>query len=158
MSDWRNRAACLGEDTELFFPISTHPGRQTCEAKAVCHTCPVIDTCLTWALDTRQDYGIWGGRTEDERRTIRRRAARDATKARKVAATPGATRTSAAKVASLIVIEKRCQVQRARVTAMTTQGQPVDEISHRLGISVRTVGRMLAQTRAATRARKAART
>ncbi|GAA4888653.1 hypothetical protein GCM10023237_02480 [Streptomyces coeruleoprunus] len=46
------------------------------EAKRVCGRCPVRDQCLRWALDTGQDHGVWGGTGEDERRTIRRRAAR----------------------------------------------------------------------------------
>mgnify|MGYP000856789006 CR=1 FL=1 len=50
------------------------------EAKAVCRTCKVIDACLKCALDTNQDYGVWGGLSEDERRALKRRNAR--TKAR----------------------------------------------------------------------------
>ena len=54
--DWRHRAACRDEDPELFFPIgNTGPALQQIEeAKAVCRTCPVIDTCLKWALETGQ--------------------------------------------------------------------------------------------------------
>ena len=39
--DWRNRAACLDEDPELFFPIgNTGPAiRQIEEAKTVCRRC-----------------------------------------------------------------------------------------------------------------------
>lgn len=46
------------------------------EAKAVCRTCKVIDACLKCALDTNQDYGVWGGLSEDERRALKRRAMR----------------------------------------------------------------------------------
>jgi WhiB family redox-sensing transcriptional regulator len=42
------------------------------QAKAVCRRCPVINACLEWALETKQDAGIWGGKTEDERKAIRR--------------------------------------------------------------------------------------
>ena len=40
--DWRDRAACLDVDPELFFPIgNTGPAlAQIEEAKAVCRTCP----------------------------------------------------------------------------------------------------------------------
>ena len=60
--DWRDRAACLEVDPELFFPIgNTGPAiLQIEEAKAVCRTCPVIDTCLKWALETGQDAGVLG--------------------------------------------------------------------------------------------------
>jgi WhiB family transcriptional regulator, redox-sensing transcriptional regulator len=32
----------------------------------------VRPSCLTFALDTRQDYGIWGGYDEQERRILLR--------------------------------------------------------------------------------------
>ncbi|MDY2941162.1 MAG: WhiB family transcriptional regulator [Varibaculum sp.] len=76
--DWRSKAACLSVDPELFFPIgNTGPAiAQTERAKAVCATCDVIETCLTWALDNNQDAGVWGGTSEDERRALKRRKAR----------------------------------------------------------------------------------
>jgi WhiB family redox-sensing transcriptional regulator len=42
------------------------------QAKRVCRACPVQAPCLTWALDHGVATGVWGGTTEDERRTIRR--------------------------------------------------------------------------------------
>lgn len=76
--DWRHNAACLTEDPELFFPIgNTGPAlAQIDEAKAVCNRCEVVDSCLKWALETGQDSGVWGGLSEDERRALKRRAAR----------------------------------------------------------------------------------
>ncbi len=76
--DWRHQAACLDEDPELFFPVgTTGPALQQIEdAKLVCQTCGVRDQCLTWALEAGQDHGVWGGMSEDERRAIKRRAAR----------------------------------------------------------------------------------
>lgn len=76
--DWRHRALCRDEDPELFFPIgSTGPAlSQIDEAKQVCRRCPVTESCLQWALDTGQDAGVWGGLSEDERRALKRRGAR----------------------------------------------------------------------------------
>jgi WhiB family transcriptional regulator, redox-sensing transcriptional regulator len=76
--DWRSKAACLTEDPELFFPIgNTGPAvTQIQEAKQVCQRCEVMTTCLTWALETGQDSGVWGGLSEDERRSLKRRRAR----------------------------------------------------------------------------------
>jgi len=76
--DWRHRAACLDEDPELFFPIgNTGPALlQIDEAKAVCRRCDVVDTCLKWAIESGQDAGVWGGLSEDERRALKRRTAR----------------------------------------------------------------------------------
>jgi WhiB family transcriptional regulator, redox-sensing transcriptional regulator len=72
--NWRQEAACLDEDPELFFPVgTTGPAlEQLARAKAVCRTCDVIEDCLEWALDTHQDAGVWGGTSEDERRALRR--------------------------------------------------------------------------------------
>ncbi|HVX08801.1 WhiB family transcriptional regulator, partial [Humibacter sp.] len=36
----------------------------------------VATDCLQWAMETGQDAGIWGGLTEDERRALKRRGAR----------------------------------------------------------------------------------
>ena len=32
--------------------------------------------CLQWAIDNNQDAGVWGGMSEEERRSLKRRAAR----------------------------------------------------------------------------------
>lgn len=76
--DWRSRAACLSVDPELFFPIgNTGPAiAQANRAKAVCATCQVLEICLAWAIENNQDAGVWGGMAEDERRSMKRRAAR----------------------------------------------------------------------------------
>jgi WhiB family transcriptional regulator, redox-sensing transcriptional regulator len=76
--DWRHRAICRDEDPELFFPIgNTGPALlQIEQAKAVCRRCPVIQECLSWALESGQDAGVWGGLSEDERRALKRRNAR----------------------------------------------------------------------------------
>jgi len=77
--DWRHRAACRGEDPELFFPIGTSGPAllQVEQAKAVCRRCTVAEQCLAEAL-RRREYGIWGGTTEAERgELIRRRTKRE---------------------------------------------------------------------------------
>lgn len=72
--DWRTRAACRDVDPELFFPIgTTGPAlSQIDQAKAVCRSCDVADECLSWAIESGQDSGVWGGLSEDERRAVRR--------------------------------------------------------------------------------------
>ena len=77
MTSWRDRAACIGEDPELFFPEgNTGPAlRQTDQAKAVCRRCEVAEMCLRWALETGQHAGVWGGMSEVERRTLEGRPA-----------------------------------------------------------------------------------
>jgi WhiB family redox-sensing transcriptional regulator len=73
--DWRDDAACLKADPELFFPDrGIGPVRaQVKLAKLICRGCPVNAICLNWALDSGES-GIWGGLTEDERRRLQRRA------------------------------------------------------------------------------------
>lgn len=67
---WRERAACLHEDPDLFFPISSSGPtlRQIDEAKAVCGRCPVVRQCLDWAVRAGRVEGVWGGTTESERK------------------------------------------------------------------------------------------
>ena len=86
--DWRHQAACLEEDPELFFPVGTSgPAvEQAAEAKLVCSGCPVREACLSWALETGQGFGVWGGLAEEERRALKRRQARAARRDRGAAA------------------------------------------------------------------------
>jgi WhiB family transcriptional regulator, redox-sensing transcriptional regulator len=74
MADWRDLAECLDEDPELFFPVGVSPEAQAQaeDAKRICASCAVIDTCLAWAMETGQDAGVWGGLSEDERRKLKR--------------------------------------------------------------------------------------
>ncbi len=76
--NWVHRSACAGTDPETFFPIgNTGPALlQIEEAKAICRRCDVADQCLSWALETNQDAGVWGGMSEDERRALKRRVSR----------------------------------------------------------------------------------
>ena len=76
--NWQIRAACKDEYPELFFPVgkSADSRWQAEQAKTICKTCVVRDDCLKWALEQKEDFGVWGGLTEDERRTIGRRAIR----------------------------------------------------------------------------------
>lgn len=74
--DWRDAASCRTYDPELFFPVGTTGPAvlQTEEAKAVCRFCPSRVECLTWAFDSGQDAGVWGGMSEAERRVAARQA------------------------------------------------------------------------------------
>ena len=69
--DWWKSAACQDADPELFFPVSAvGPGREDiARAKAVCASCLVRRPCLEFALATHQVHGVWGGTTEEERRS-----------------------------------------------------------------------------------------
>lgn len=73
--DWRPRAACRHTGPDLFFPVGeTGPAAidDAEAAKSVCRSCPVQAECLTFAMVTNQQGGVWGGATEQERRKLRR--------------------------------------------------------------------------------------
>lgn len=73
VADWRHDAACRDEDPEIFFPIAPSDSTlSAAAAKSVCQRCPVVHDCLTWALDSGQRLGVWGGLSELERRTLKR--------------------------------------------------------------------------------------
>lgn len=65
----RRDLACLNHDPEVFFAAG--PGVEV--AKQVCRTCPAVDECREWAIETRQNVGVWGATTERDRRKILRR-------------------------------------------------------------------------------------
>lgn len=73
MSDWRDRAACRGADTEIFYP-EPKPGPPTPsaseEALTYCARCPVTRECLSWATENNERHGIWGGQTPRQRSSI----------------------------------------------------------------------------------------
>ena len=71
---WRIRASCRSVDPDLFFPVGTTglAVDQIDSAKEVCGSCPVSGPCLEFALTTNQDSGVWGGTSEEERRSLRR--------------------------------------------------------------------------------------
>jgi WhiB family redox-sensing transcriptional regulator len=72
---WRDDAACRDIDSLVFFPVGTTglALRRIADAKAICAGCTVQEECLTFAVATNQEFGIWGGCDEEERRRIRRR-------------------------------------------------------------------------------------
>lgn len=72
VTPWREAAACIDADEVSFFPDKEDLGAIV-RAKAICSGCPVADICLSWAIETNQSQGVWGGHTAKERRRVRRR-------------------------------------------------------------------------------------
>ena len=73
--DWQVRAACRGPQAVVFFPPSTTERKdekfaREARARAICGECSVTDQCLDFAVSIREPHGIWGGKTEAERRLI----------------------------------------------------------------------------------------
>lgn len=77
------RGECRGRADlarELFFgnyggDAETLRQRETREsrAKTICGECAVRAECLDYALGHNIEHGIWGGKTENERRQLRRK-------------------------------------------------------------------------------------
>ena len=65
---WMADAACKEHpDLSWFVGKGVSVRRQ----RAVCQQCLVRDECLDYALDGRDQYGMWGGLTLPERRRLR---------------------------------------------------------------------------------------
>lgn len=67
---WASSALCAQSDPELWFD---EKGAER-KAKLVCQSCPVRRECLLLALEKREPFGVWGGKTPEERSAIRRGA------------------------------------------------------------------------------------
>jgi WhiB family redox-sensing transcriptional regulator len=67
---WKQQGLCRDEDPAIFFPSSVE---ETTTAKEICAACPVSEDCLQFALVTRQQYGVWGGKDMERDKIIRRR-------------------------------------------------------------------------------------
>jgi WhiB family redox-sensing transcriptional regulator len=71
---WRDLAACLDVVSADYDPFFADSAELQAEAIAICASCLVRDDCLTFAVRTGQQYGIWGGQPE---RIVRRLIAVD---------------------------------------------------------------------------------
>jgi WhiB family redox-sensing transcriptional regulator len=74
-TDWQLKAACRGPQAVVFFPPQQFERKderleRERRAKAICDQCRVRGECLQYALDIREQHGIWGGLNEAERRQL----------------------------------------------------------------------------------------
>jgi len=68
--EWMERAACAGDDINLWFPEPGDSSAVIKAAKRICAGCPVRIQCLDYALQYDGMPGIWGGKTQRERRKL----------------------------------------------------------------------------------------
>jgi WhiB family redox-sensing transcriptional regulator len=66
---WEADARCNAYDPEIFFDPRVRFERK---AKSICGRCDVRADCLAYALQTRIDFGVWGGLNGKERRALLR--------------------------------------------------------------------------------------
>jgi hypothetical protein len=76
--------SCVGHDPRMWYPHAdrSEPGRfsekyrlaaqHTKTAKEICSGCSIKYECLSYSL-YHEAFGIWGGTTERERKTLRRK-------------------------------------------------------------------------------------
>lgn len=82
--NWRAKSKCIGHDPELWFPPRDKTKYKVIadKAKSICFgrdgmpECPVRVTCLLYADDRDETFGIWGGMSHRERNALSRKAAR----------------------------------------------------------------------------------
>ncbi|WP_052915702.1 WhiB family transcriptional regulator [Mycobacterium haemophilum] len=65
---WQDQALCAQSNPEVFFPAK---GGAVREAKEICLLCKVRIACLEYALQHDERFGVWGGLSEHERRSLR---------------------------------------------------------------------------------------
>lgn len=75
--EWADHGVCRDSRDDVHYPTGAEdsPGYRLAAAiaKRECAGCPVRTECLSFALDTHEPYGVWGGTTPAERRDLIRR-------------------------------------------------------------------------------------
>jgi WhiB family redox-sensing transcriptional regulator len=69
--DW-NRAACKDLPTDFFYKIEDRGVSKLIDVdvfRFTCAPCPIWKQCLGYATH-HEDYGVWGGMTSDERKSL----------------------------------------------------------------------------------------
>ena len=63
---WVSKARCRSADPDELFVRGAAQNR----AALICRDCAVVTECLADALDNRIEFGVWGGKTERQRRKL----------------------------------------------------------------------------------------
>lgn len=71
---------CKDADPELFFPDDNGVYIDLVKAKSICNSCPLLVDCLSYALKHPELEGVWGATTVKDRKQLRRRRPRVATR------------------------------------------------------------------------------
>ncbi len=64
MNDWRAQGCCVNSEVDF------HDTAQEAQALVLCGSCPVQPICLQEALDSEEEWGVWGGTTPGQRRRL----------------------------------------------------------------------------------------
>lgn len=63
---------CQESDPDLFFAGTDEIASGWQQAVKLCKKCPVMAECLEYSLAADELFGVWGGLTANQRRSIRR--------------------------------------------------------------------------------------
>jgi len=70
-SELFKQGACVGINTELFYPVEERENPDYI-IKKLCGQCPIQVECLEWGL-AHEVFGTWGGATAKARKAMRRK-------------------------------------------------------------------------------------
>jgi WhiB family redox-sensing transcriptional regulator len=65
---WHAEALCPETSADAFFP--DRDGDNGAAAIRICGRCPVRTQCLEHALQHREEHGVWGGTTPNQREQL----------------------------------------------------------------------------------------
>lgn len=91
--EWQILGNCRDRNGAQFFHPDDDLGRisrrlREAAAKRVCDGCPVRRQCATHALSVGEEYGVWGGYSENDRATLRDLGWRDTVDDQRLADVP----------------------------------------------------------------------
>jgi WhiB family redox-sensing transcriptional regulator len=63
--------SCMQTDPDLFYSDKNETDtNRTKAAKKMCQKCPVVNECAIYAIAAREMWGVWGGMSPNDRKTI----------------------------------------------------------------------------------------
>lgn len=68
--NWMSQAGCVGYEPEWWFWFEGTPPWIKQSAQKICAECPVATQCLEYSIETRSEFGVWAGMTENQRRKL----------------------------------------------------------------------------------------
>jgi WhiB family transcriptional regulator, redox-sensing transcriptional regulator len=118
--EWQMMGRCRDRSGAQFFHPDDDLGRisrrlREAAAKRLCGSCPVRRECATHALSVGEEYGVWGGFSENERAMLRDLGWRDTLDPRRLADVArlerrierARTRVASAKAAAMVGSDER---------------------------------------------------
>ena len=72
-SPFNGTQLCVDVDPEIFFPEDYLDVKHLTMVREICNSCPIIASCLEYAVKDPSIEGIWAGTTPRQRLKIRSR-------------------------------------------------------------------------------------